>query len=457
MPQSNPLVLAFAIIALVRLRRSPESTMLDVFLPVLLLIPAIYYLHIPHIPPISCYDAVLIPLGVAALICRSYNWRFQRADVWILLFALAGFYTDYINLNLNTAFYNFLGSGPLGAVLAYCTGKLLIEYTGLREQFAKRLTVLLAAVGFLSVSEFIAKFNVFVAVTHRFFGQVDYWGDQYRGGFVRVKGPFMGAEEAGIVFLMGFFLSLWLWFLSRSRQDLHEPRYLGLRRSTLDFGGILLGLIMTLSRGPELGAAIGYLIARVGLVKRKHLALFVALVLICSGFVIARQRVATLEAIADGASLNESDASATYRTRLYDVYEPVAEAGGMFGWSATAYVKTARAINPKTANFFSIDNEYLLLWVTQGKVGLGLFILILAEGAIALIRAILRSQKTIDTCFYYCLGGMLAGLIVVLITVFLAGQGYVLFFLFSGWIQALPVDSWVPRSGPQFTFRRIVK
>jgi hypothetical protein len=150
-------------------------------------------------------------------------------------------------------------------------------------------------------------------------------------------------------------------------------------------------------------------------------------------------------------------ASATYRTRLYNVYEPVAEAGGMFGWSTTAYPKAARAINPKAANFFSIDNEYLLVWVTQGKVGLALFILILTEGVIALIRAILRSQQAIDTSFYYCLGGTLAGLIVVLITVFLAGQGYVLFFLLSGWIQSLPVDSWVPRSGPQLTFRRIIK
>jgi hypothetical protein len=66
----NVMVLVFAIIAIVKLRQSVESTMLDVFLPVLLLVPAIYTLHIPHLPAISCYDAVLIPVGFAALLQR---------------------------------------------------------------------------------------------------------------------------------------------------------------------------------------------------------------------------------------------------------------------------------------------------------------------------------------------------------------------------------------------------
>jgi hypothetical protein len=457
MQQYNLMVLVFAIITFVKLRQSLESVMLDVFLPVLLLVPAIYFLRIPHITPLSCCDVVLLPLGFATLVCRSHSWRFQRADLWVVGLAVAGFITDCINMDLKTAFYDLVDPGFLGAVLAYVIGKLLIEHTGNREQFAKRLTVLLAAVGFISVSEFIFKHDLFVVVTHRFFGQVDYWGDQYRYGFDRVKGPFLGPEEAGIVFLMGFFLALWLWFLSRHRQNQDERQYLGLRRSTLCCGGILLGLVMTISRGPELGVATGYLIARVGLVKKKHLALIVALVLICSGFVIARQRAVGLEAIADEASLDETQASATYRTRLYEVYKPFAEEGGMFGWSAAKYQKTSANKYPKTAAFFSIDNEYLFLWVTQGRIGLTFFLLIAAEGAIALIRAILRSQQTIDTCFYYCMGGMLTGLLVVLITVYLTAQGYILFFLFSGWIQSLRVDSWPPRSGPQFTFRQIIK
>jgi len=457
MQQYNLMVLVFAIITFVKLRQSLESAMLDVFLPVLLLVPAIYFLRIPHVTPVSCCDVVLLPLGTAALVYRSHSWRFQRADLWVVGFAVAGFITDCINMDLKTAVYDLVDPGFLGGVFAYVIGKLLIEQTGNREQFAKRLTVLLAAVGLISVSEFIFKYDLFVVVTHRFFGQANYWGDQYRYGFDRVKGPFLGPEEAGIVFLMGFFLALWLWFLSRNRQNQDERQYLGLRRSTLCCVGILLGLVMTISRGPELGVALGYLIARVGLVKKRGLALIVALILISSGLVIAHQRTVELQATSDDASLDETQASAAYRTRLYEVYEPFAEEGGMFGWSAAKYQKTSASKYPKTAAFFSIDNEYLFLWVTQGRIGLTFFLLIAAEGAIGLIRAILRSQQAIDTCFYYCMGGMLAGLLVVLITVYLTAQGYMLFFVFSGWIQSLRFDAWAPRSGPQFTFRRIIK
>jgi hypothetical protein len=459
MLQYNLMVLVFAIIAFAKLWQSVESVMLDVFLPVLLLMPAIYLLRIPGLPIVSCYDVVLFPLAIAALVCRFNNWRFQRADLWVVGFALAGFYTDYINLDLKTAIYNFAEPGVFGGLLAYFVGKLLIEQTGNRERFAKRVTILLAAVGFISVVEFVGKKDPFVVATHWFFGQADYWGDQYRSGFLRVKGPFMGAEEAGIVFLMGFFLALWLWFLNRYRTDVPEQRNLGLR-PTLCVGGILLGLSMTLSRGPLLGAAAGFLIARVGLAKRKRLAMIVALLLLAGGSVIAHKKAAQLSKLASDEAqgavvMDESTGSATYRTRLYEVYKPVAEAGGLFGWSGTKYPKVAAQINPEAANFFSVDNEYLLLWVVQGKVGLTLFILIVAEGAITLVRAILHSRQAIDTSFYFCLAGMQAGLLVVLVTVFLAGQGYILFFLCSGWIQSLPVDDWAPRSVPRFAFRRV--
>jgi O-antigen ligase len=265
----------------------------------------------------------------------------------------------------------------------------------------------------------------------------------------------LGAENAGIVFLMGLFLSLWLWKLNKSRPRPPEPRYLKVRRSTWCVGSIALGLAMTLSRGPALGGFVGYLIARVGMVKRWRLALALAIVVIGAGFYVAHRRAAALEAAAESPVVDETVASATYRTRLYDVYEPVAVAGGLFGWSGTLYSKVARELNPKAANFFSIDNEYLLLWVAQGKVGLGLFLLIVGEGLYALIRAIVRSKDPLDTCLFYCLGGMLIGLSVVLITVFLAGQGYILFFLISGWIQSIPDGKWTPKSSPTFAFRRV--
>jgi O-antigen ligase len=117
----------------------------------------------------------------------------------------------------------------------------------------------------------------------------------------------------------------------------------------------------------------------------------------------------------------------------------------------------SEAAFPKIQPYDSIDNEYLFLWVIQGKVGLALFILIVLEGAIAIIRAILRARARQDACFYYCLGGMLAGLLIVLITVYMSWQQLVLLFLCVGWSQSL-CDQFAeaqPSLASKFNFRRV--
>ena len=455
MLQFNLVVLAFGVVALVRLRQSVEAAMLDVLLPTLLLMPATYFLRVPHVPLLSCYDVALYPIGIATICCRHARWRFQRTDLWIACFVVSGFITDYINLDLRTALYNLAEPGFLGGMLAYYVGKLLIEQTGRREQVARRIALLLAVVGFVSIVEFFGRRDLFVTLTHRFFGRGDFWGDQYRAGFLRVKGPFMGAEEAGIVFVIGFFISLWLWIVHRKQAEASDPKFLGLPSSAIFSGGILMGLLMTLSRGPCLGAAAGWLIARVGPSRRKAVAVTVALVLFAAGGLIVHQRASSLAQAESAPSRteatgpDESKASAAYRTRLFEVYEPVAEKGGWFGWSATKF--------PRDISFWSIDNEYLLLWVTQGKIGIALFLLIIAEGAIALVRAIRGDNRIVDVCFYYCLAGMLGGLVLILTTVFLGGQGLILFFLCLGWIQSLPGPAklYRGRSAAQFNFRRV--
>jgi hypothetical protein len=450
MDSIDPLVLLFAILAIVKLIQSAEAAVLDVFLPVLLLVPSVYALHIPHLPPLYAIDCVLLPIGIWALVSGARHWKFQRADLWIALFVLASIYTDYINNGLLSA----LDSMPTvvcEALLAYCIGKLLIEQRGIREPFARRMVHLLAVVALLCVAEFIGRKNLFVTVMHRFFFSDGYWWGQMRGRFMRVVGPFAGAEEAGIVFMMGFFLALWLWFANKSRQDESKPRYFGAGSSILSCACILLGLYMTLSRGPMLGCAAGFLIARIGLVRNRRLALIVALVLAATGGILANYKAMQLSQM-DLETATEEQLTAHYRTQLFTVYGPVAEAGGLFGWSAATY--------PRAINLASIDNEYLFLWVANGLVGLSLFILIATEGAVAVVQAVRRSRQRIDTCFYYCLGGILAGLMVVIITVFLAAQGFVLFFLFIGWSQSLHDQYGTAAELPQrpalrFAFRRV--
>jgi O-antigen ligase len=430
MGQLNPMVLIFTILALAKMRRSIEAATVDVLLPVLLLVPSIFSLRLPHLPPIFCYQAALYPIGIATLFCRLRRWTFRRADLWIVSFVVAAGYTDYLRLGLVTALFNFPGNF-CNTIFPYFIGRLLIEQTGLRQRFAQRVVVLLSVVGFLSISEFVLRHNLFEAVANKFLSADVYWPDVPRHGFIRVKGPFAGAENAGIVFVMGLFLALWIWYINKNRKENREPRYIGLRRSVLWICGIALGLYMTLSRGPWLGAATGFLIAHIGLVKKRkrRIAVIIAIIVGIVGVIKVNQNVEMYTRLSGVQHVTEDQSSAAYRTQLYRIYKPIAQTGGMFGWSATAY--------PREGNFGSIDNEYLLLWVIQGKVGLSLFILLLIESFWGIIRAIWRSGNRTDMCFYFCLGGMLGGILVVISTVFIAAQCYNLFFLCIGWSQSL--------------------
>ena len=123
MLQFNLMVLAFGFLAILKLRESAEVAMLDVFLPTLLLMPATYFLRVPHLPLVSCYDLALYPIGIAAIVSRFDRWRFQRTDLWIVCFVIAAFTTDYLNLDLRTAFYNLAEPGFLSGLLAYFMGK----------------------------------------------------------------------------------------------------------------------------------------------------------------------------------------------------------------------------------------------------------------------------------------------------------------------------------------------
>lgn len=449
----SPAIFIIALIAIVQSSRSTDSALVDVFLPVVLLVPAGIGFYLPHFTTLSCEQAVLIPIGIAGIVRGSHEWRFQRLDVWITLFVTAAVYTDYINLGLVTALFNF-PMFPSGPLFAYLIGRFLIEQHGLRERFARRLVTVLAVVGLVSVVEFISRKDIFIIIARRVFLSDIPESPQMRAGFLRIRGPFGAAEEAGIVFLIGLLLSLWLWFATREQKKADDRRRFRFRRGSVVVLGTLLGLCLTLSRGPLLGAVLGFLIARIGMVRNRRLAVIVALMLGIIGGIFYNAKASKIakmtedEAFAAGETLQ----SAYYRTHLVSVYEPIAEAGGLFGWSATAY--------PRVPGLESIDNEYLLLWVTQGKVGLSLFILIVAETALAIVQAVRKSQNRLDSCFYYCLGAILCSILFVITTVWLTDQALVLFFVLVGWSQSLRDQYSKEEVTPEgivtrFSFRRV--
>jgi hypothetical protein len=311
--------------------------------------------------------------------------------------------------------------------------------------------ILVAIACVLSTFEFVTGKNLFYMAGRRFFTANFIWDNQTRYGFVRIKGPYAGSIHAGLSILIAILFTLWLRLVDKVGGPQADPKIFHLRRSTWIMTALGLGSLMTISRGPWIGLAVAIIVSRIGKSKR-ILRAAVATALLCLVGGIFIQVKGNEYVSGDMDSMSEAQQSAAYRKIAFKLYEPIAEKGGYFGWGIVMF--------PKVKGMDSIDNEYLLLRVSQGKVGYWLFISLFLFAALAIIRSAIRSGYRHDTYFYFCLGGILAGLAATFGTVYLTGQTTCLLFMMFGWIQSLqqtppPYGYAEEVSASPYTFKRV--
>jgi hypothetical protein len=459
---------------------SARKALLNAYLPALLLLPQYYELRLKHLPPLTFAEAAIIPLGIALLATGMRRWRLAWMDLWILLFAVCAglsealstelangdwlrfFSPDFaasqrLSLNLADGVYMFV-AGVFTVVMPYMVGKLLIESQSdggvpMRRKLVERMAVLLAIVALISVHDFLIPGSLWEKMgKHVFPAQTEVWVPQVRWGFGRIAGPYSHAILAGMIFLMGVVYCLWLF-----RTD---PRW-GARRVLaglpftlrgLVLAGVVAGALMTQSRGPWIGA--GLALVFVFLTQRLSMGKAVAVFLVVVGlFGVAAYEIGNRYT---GATMrqasSEEQRSAVYRRELLSNYGPVVEQHPAFGWGITTY--------PRVDGQDSIDNEFLLLAVTEGLVGMGVFVAIVAGSALKLVRLMGQPLGQEDRLLVYAHLAVLIGLTTTLTTVYMGEQVVMLFFLFAGWVQAMrPVVARAQVVNPlgiQVGFRRVL-
>ena len=422
---------------LVLARWGLRVTFLSVYLPVLLLLPMYFVLRFPHLPPLTFTDTAILPIGIVLLAQGLPGWRISPTDFFILGLALtAGLAEGANSIAENGGLQLF--SAITNIVFPYMIGRQLIEPQaaesdtgpGIRVLFMRRLVVLLAIVALISVYDFLSGISTSQLLWSRFFlDQPIEWPQQVRWGFGRIAGPFAQAILAGMMFLCGLGYCLWL-----RRADANWGR----RRLVAGFpfavkglllAGVVAGLVMAQSRGPWFGAlmmlGIAWL-ARARSVKRGALILF-ALVITVSAFGIIFGSKYTA-----GSRLkahDEEQENAIYRRELLDNYLPLVWQRPLTGWGITSY--------PSVGGQKSIDNEYLLLAVTEGLPGLALFLMISIATCARLLQLLRGATNADDRLLLFTHLGVLVGLLTTVASVYLGLQVQILFYLIVGWIQAM--------------------
>jgi O-antigen ligase len=469
-----PGVVCWAALALGSVRKA----LLNVYLPCLLLLPNYYTVRLTHLPALTFSDAAILPLGFALVISEFRYWRFAWMDLWVVLYTVSvalsqGLSTElangeWVNLfSLQATTSHRIGTNIADAgmmffarilemILPYALGKLLIERADqegfvVRKAFVARVSLLLAAVGFVSIVDFVSGGSIWQRAGAVIFpNQYVGWPPQMRWGFGRIAGPYGHAILAGMIFLMGLVYCLWLRHVDPGWGRRRIIAGVPVTVRSLALLGAALGLLMTQSRGPWLGVllALGFAMLTRVLSVGKAAGLFLALVM-CSSVVLYHFGKQYTEKDLAMAS-SEEQRSAIYRRELLTNYAPVVAQRPAFGWGITTF--------PAVMGQYSIDNEYLLLAVTQGFVGLSFFLAIAAATAVRLLHLVQRPLSHADRMLVFAHFAVLIGMLTTLATVYMGEQVVMMYFLFTGWVQGMHNElSGTGQSGlPAYGFRRVL-
>lgn len=419
------IVLSFVLCASWIFVRSLTDALINVYLPIFILIPAAYVWDIPHLMVLNPVDAAILPLAVGAII--KYPWKFQRLDLWLLLFMLEAAFPYAEFLGFTVGIHRF-AELVFTAFLPYVVGKLLLEQPGIRERFLRRLLWLMAFVAVVEVVEFRLGINFFTAIANTISPQHTGAYEQVRGGFLRAQGPFGHAITAGMVFGSAWILALWLGSVDKSNRRNPERRFFGVRPSLVLPWALFGGLLMAWSRGPWMGAALGFAVSRIGYARRVRATALIVILSIAVGGTAAYAYFESYTSVDYWSAGSYEQQTAIYRKELVTAYVPVVAVGGYFGWGE---------FFPRVGGQSSIDNEYLFLRLTQGSLGFLLFFLITGEAALALIRSARGSPSKSDFAFALSMLAVFGGILASVLTVSLGVPAYQLFFLFIGWSCSL--------------------
>jgi O-Antigen ligase len=274
-----------------------------------------------------------------------------------------------------------------------------------------------------------------------------------------VAGPYSHAILAGIMLAVAFILQRWLHTASH-----WEPRFVRLKalpwsKAWVITAVLAVGMLMTVARGPWLGALAAVALLAAGQAVNRKRALKLAGASLAIGAAAVFWILSDYLDIEPGAAMTMSQESALYRKLLFEKYFDIAMDSAWLGWGLTTW--------PKVRGMESIDNYYLLISLMHGVPAMAMLVtMLLASTAQCLRRALAEAAGVRGPGFAFA--GVFMAVFVSLGTVYLGEQVLPMLFFMLGWAQgwlrtplaapAQPAGGAVPTAMPvRPAFRHVIQ
>ncbi len=354
-------------------------------------------------PQLAISFAVLIPSFFVASRMRKLNKSCFTPDLLFLLFLslqiLLAARAESITHVLRTAIQEFLFLAPIYYVLSRA------------PKSSEDMRVLTAAIilpvlvlSVVTIPEFLRNWHFYTHVVDNWFGQLPF-GYSMREGYLRATASVFNPIVWGYVAMTAIGLGFAFF------NDRFSPLY---RFSA--FGVLTVGLLLSLSRGPWVGAIIivgvYILLSRKALMRSIQAGAIATVALLASLMTpFGRNVIDLLPVIGDSAGDTIS-----YRQQLLDAAWEVMKKNPLLG-SGDFLEDSALQAMRQGQGIIDIVNTYLQVGLKSGFIGLGLFTLFFASVLLSLFKAMKLARTQNSPMENYC-RAYLATLVGVLVTIF---------------------------------------
>lgn len=409
---------------------STSYVFLNVYLPVLLLLPQSFQAVTTGFPKLSFCETTIIPLFFFFLFKEGTRWKFSLADLLIVGFISCRFISIYLNADLHSAI-NRLALMLCDNFAPYCLAKGIIYSKNLNAAFAKRFVFLLFINVLISFFEAVTSINPHVDIISFLFFPGNPSIPLSRYGMTRIVGPFGQAIFYGIGITIALLLNYWLIKNRYWKPNFSRLPVLFFTKGTTIAIVLVIGLLLNLSRGPWLACFVGLMLMGIGFSKQPMSTFFIRGSLVTATLALIYIFYSYLIQFANEFS-SETEANVVYRFKLIDLYLDVAWEKPWFGWD----------VLPTKRQSLSIDNQYLYLFLSNGILALFFF-----TGAIVwcMIRLFFRGLKTrnthaLDSNLSFTIMSVLMAIALCFFTVYMGDQIENILFLLLGWGEGLLIS-----------------
>lgn len=439
--------------AYVAIRYSAARAFVQVYIPVLLLLPMYYRWVIPVLPDPTFEQATILPIAAVFLWRHGKDWKFSFADVLIVSYAGCIGLSEFLNTNYNEA-QNLMFDMVASVIFPYMLAKGIIEPCRLSVEFAKKIVMMFFIVSIISVYEFRMGLTPWLLLRRFYPTQGLEWYTTFRYGFARIGGPYGHAILAGLALAVGFRLQRWLEWSGEWEPRFKHLKWLRISKARIITLVIIGGIIMTMVRGPWLGGFAGAALTAVGRTRHRMRALLsIAAVIVIIGIPAASSFYA-YASVGRAHAKTASQETAAYRMELIDKYVNTALKHATWGYGRNTW--------PQDPTAPSIDNYYLLLCLMHGLVAVGLLLTIMITMTFRLVRLEMRSPISypLGSSLGFALAGIFVVYAITIATVYMGLQTVPIFALITGWSEGYLLGERYPsiqyRPGPEFVFNRVV-